>query len=85
MAIIQALQAIVKLLIQLGIVSFVGYTLLQHGPELSETAAQTIKQFAQAAGNAAEGAGDAAKDVGSMGGGLLLVAAAAMILLVGRR
>lgn len=84
MAIVKALQAIIQFLIRALGLGFIGYTLFQHGPELSETVAQSSRQVVQAAGNVAEGAGDLAKDAGGMGGGLMLVAAAAILILVRR-
>ena len=82
MAIIAGLRAIIQLLIQALGLGFIGYTLYQHGPELSETAATTTKQVAQAAGNVAEGAGNLAKDAGSMGSGVLLLSGAILLLVV---
>jgi hypothetical protein len=82
MAIIAGLRAIIQLLIEALGLGFVGYTLYQHGPELSETAATTTKQVVQAAGNVAEGAGDLAKDAGNMGGGLLLLGGAILLVAI---
>ncbi|MGE5619046.1 MAG: hypothetical protein ACM3US_07280 [Sphingomonadaceae bacterium] len=82
MAIIAGLRAIIQLLIQALGLGVVGYTLYQHGPELSEAAATSAQQITRAAGNVAEGAGNLAKDAGNMGGGILLLGGAVLLVAV---